>query len=96
MQIQISGQHLDMTDAIHDFVEKKLQKLEAHMHNITSIQVVLKVEKHLQIAEAQVSFRAHTVHAEASSEDLYKTVDLLIDKLIKQLIKYKEKMTDHR
>jgi putative sigma-54 modulation protein len=96
MQIQISGQHVEITEAIHDFVEKKLTKLQAHMSNLTSVQVVLKVEKHLQIAEAQVTFPGHSVHAEADSEDLYKTIDLLVDKLVKQLTKHKEKMTDHR
>ncbi len=96
MQIEISGQHVELTDAIKDYANKKLTKLNTHLHSITAIHVMLKIEKHLQIAEAQVSFPGNHIHAEADSTDMYKAIDQLVDKLVKQLTKHKEKITDHR
>lgn len=96
MQVEISGQHVELTDALHSYINKKIEKLSAHLQSITSVHIMLKIEKHLQIAEGQVSFPGNQIHADAESEDMYKTVDLLVDKLVKQLTKHKEKITDHR
>ncbi len=96
MQIEISGQHVELTDALRSYINKKIDKLASHLQGITSVHVMLKIEKHLQIAEGQVSFPGNHIHADAESEDMYKTIDLLTDKLVKQLTKHKEKITDHR
>ncbi len=96
MQIEITAQKIELTDAIRELTLSKLERVTTHMQTITSIHVNFKVEKHLQIAEGQVLFPGHTVHAEASSDDLYKAIDSMIDKLVKQITKHKEKMTGHR
>lgn len=94
MQINISGHHVEVTPAIHDYVMNKLSKLERHFDNITAVQVTLNVEKLRQIAEATVRIAGKEIFANAESEDLYAAVDMLADKLDRQLLKHKEKTID--
>lgn len=96
MQINISGHHLDLTPAIKDYVESKLQKLERHNDRITSTNVILSVDKLEQKAEATVHANGKEFFADSTSEDLYAAIDLLADKLDRQLIKHKEKLRSHR
>ena len=95
MQINITGHRLEVTPAIRTFTEEKLNKLERHFDQITSIHVVFDVEKLRQIAEATVLVAKGELHASSESEDLYTAIDALIDKLDRQLIKHKEKIRKH-
>ena len=91
MQINISGHHVDVTDALKDYVADKMQKLERHTDDITSIQAILSVEKNRQKAEAKIHVKGADLFANAESEDMYAAIDALADKLDRQLIKHKEK-----
>ncbi len=95
MQLQIDGQGIEVTTGLRDLLEKKLHRLTAHFAMITHTHVVFKVDKIRQIAEATLHVPGNTVNATAESEDMYKSVDLLIEKLKIQLTKYKEKITKH-
>ena len=95
MQIKITGHHVDVTPALTDYVNKKMEKIQRHFQHITSISVTLTVEKHLQRAEAQVHLPKSDIHAVADSKDMYAAIDMLIDKLDRQVIKTKEKMSGH-
>ncbi|MBB3169156.1 ribosome hibernation-promoting factor, HPF/YfiA family [Simiduia aestuariiviva] len=96
MQINISGHHLDLTDAIKSYVNTKLEKLERHHDRITSINAILSVDKLQQKAEATVHVSGGEFFADSESEDLYAAIDTLTDKLDRQLIKHKEKLRSHR
>lgn len=97
MQITISGHHVDITDAIKDYVHNKLSKLTHHFDQITATDVTLTVENKLvQKAEATVHVSGKDLHADASSEDMYAAIDKLSDKLDRQLVKHKEKVRSHR
>lgn len=91
MQMNISGHHLDITDPIKDYVTTKLSKLERHHDRITSTNVILSVEKLIQKAEATVHVSGGEFFADSEHEDLYAAIDMLTDKLDRQLIKHKEK-----
>lgn len=91
MQVTISGHHIDLTTALRDFVNNKLEKLERHFDHITSINVVLSIEKQRQMADATIHIAGADVVANASHDDMYAAIDLLTDKLDRQLIKHKEK-----
>lgn len=95
MQINISGHHVELTPAIKNYVNEKLNRLERHHDRITSTNVILSVDKLRQKAEATVHVSGKDFFAECESEDLYAAIDLLADKLDRQLIKYKEKMRNH-
>jgi putative sigma-54 modulation protein len=94
MQLNISGHHVDVTDALRSYAEEKLRKLERHYDHVTNTHLVLTVEKMRQRAEATVHVSGAELFADAEGEDLYAAIDLLIDKLDRQIIKHKEKTLD--
>lgn len=91
MQMNISGHHLEISDAIRDYVQNKFSKLERHHDRITSTNVILSVDKLIQKAEATVQVSGGEFFANSDHEDLYAAIDILTDKLDRQLIKHKEK-----
>lgn len=95
MQINLSGHHVEVTSSMRAFVESKLEKLERHFDHINNVYVVLKVEKLKQIAEATLHVNAGEIFASANSEDMYAAIDGLIDKLDRQIIKHKDKLSSH-
>ncbi len=96
MQLNITGQHVDITDSLRNYVTSKMEKLEKHFDNVTNVHVVLKVEKNRQMAEASVHIKGNNLFADSEDEDMYAAIDALIDKLDRQIIKHKEKITSHR
>ncbi len=92
MQLNISGHHVELTDALHAYVTNKLTRLERHNHHITSVTVILSVDKMAQTAEATVHADGGEIFAESTHDDLYAAIDILADKLDRQLIKRKEKL----
>lgn len=96
MQINVSGHHIEVTDSLRQYVETKLERLERHYDQITNVHVILRVEKKGQKAEATIRIQGGDIFAEAESDDLYAAIDMLVDKLDRQLIKQKEKMKDHK
>ncbi|MDP3704988.1 MAG: ribosome hibernation promoting factor [Legionellaceae bacterium] len=96
MQINFTGHRIDVTPALRTFTQEKFGKLERHFDKIKAINVVFDVEKLRQIVEATILVNKGELHASSESDDMYSAIDLLIDKLDKQLIKHKEKMKGHR
>ena len=95
MQINLTGQHLELTDPLRAYVEEKFQRLERHFDNVIDVHVVLSVEKLRQKAEASLLLGGNQLHAEAVTEDMYAAIDGLVDKLDRQVVKHKEKVKDH-
>lgn len=95
MQINITGHHVDITQALRDCVESKMERLERHFDNVTDIHVILRVEKLQHKAEATVHVSGSRIFADAVDSDMYVAIDSLTDKLDRQVKKYKEKLTDH-
>ncbi|EAQ98994.1 ribosome hibernation-promoting factor, HPF/YfiA family [Congregibacter litoralis] len=95
MQIVISGHHVEVTDALREYVEAKFERLQRHYSQISKSEVTLIVEKMVQTAEATVHIAGKDLFASADSEDMYAAIDALVDKLDRQLIKHKEKNRPH-
>ncbi len=95
MQIILTGHHVEITDALRQYVNSKMERLERHFDNVTDLHVVLSVEKLRQKAEATLHLSGNNLHADAIEEDMYAAIDMLADKLDRQLKKHKEKVTDH-
>ncbi|WP_439105725.1 ribosome hibernation-promoting factor, HPF/YfiA family [Congregibacter sp.] len=95
MQIVISGHHVEVTDALREYVEAKFERLQRHYSQISKSEVTLIVEKMVQKAEATVHIAGKDLFAAADSEDMYAAIDALVDKLDRQLIKHKEKHRAH-
>ena len=96
MQINLTGHHLDITPAIRSFVQEKLERIERHFDHITNIHVILTVEKGRQKAEASIHVNRGNIFANAQHDDMYAAIDMLIDKLDRQVIKHKEKLSNHK
>jgi putative sigma-54 modulation protein len=96
MQVSVSGHHIEVTDALKTYVETKLDRLERHFDQITSIHVILSVEKLRQKAESTIRVSGGEIYADAEEDDLYAAIDSMTDKLDRQLIKKKEKISDRK
>lgn len=96
MQITITGHQLEVTDAMRDYVNNKFSRLERHFDKITSIRVTMGVEKINQTVDATILIAGGDVVAQAEHEDMYAAIDLLVDKLDRQLLKHKEKQLDRQ
>ena len=95
MHITITGHHLEVTQSLRDYVDSKLEKLKRHFDQVTNVEVILSVEKLRHIAEATIPVNGNNIFANAEDEDMYAAIDALVDKLDRQIIKRKEKVTNH-
>ncbi|MBK1716074.1 ribosome hibernation-promoting factor, HPF/YfiA family [Thiocystis violacea] len=96
MQINLTGHHIDVTDALKSYVDGKFERLARHFDHVINAHVVLSVEKLEQKAEATLHINGGKVFADSVHEDMYAAIDGLIDKLDRQVIRYKEKKGSHR
>ncbi|MDH3509448.1 MAG: ribosome-associated translation inhibitor RaiA [Gammaproteobacteria bacterium] len=96
MQLNLTGRHVEITPALRDYLKNKLVRIERHFDNVTGIRCILTVDKLRHKAEAKINVSGNTLYADAIEEDMYAAIDGLVDKLDRQLKKYKEKLTDHR
>ncbi|MCO4799488.1 MAG: ribosome hibernation promoting factor [Colwelliaceae bacterium] len=95
MQINLAGHHVEITEPLRESVNSKFAKLERHFDHINNVHVVLTVEKLNQIAEATVHLNGTEIHARAENSDMYASIDSLVNKLDKQVLKYKGKINQH-
>ena len=95
MNLQISGHHLDVTPAIREYVTAKLERVTRHFDHVIDVNVILTVEKLKQKAEVTLHVPGKDIFVEADDSDLYAAIDNLVDKLDRQVQKYKQKLQDH-
>ncbi|MDE2366204.1 MAG: ribosome-associated translation inhibitor RaiA [Betaproteobacteria bacterium] len=96
MNLNLTGHHVEITPAMRDYVTSKLAKITRHFDNVIDVNVILSVEKLRQKAEANVHVRGRDIFVEADGADMYASIDDLVDKLDRQILKHKEKNTDYR
>lgn len=95
MNLTITGHHVEVTPAIREYVSGKLDKVVRHADDVTSIGVILSVEKLRQKAEVTIRVKGKDIFAESQDENLYAAIDLMIDKVDRQIVKYKQKSRGH-
>ncbi len=95
MNLNITGHHIEVTPAIHGYVTGKLDRVIRHFDNVTSVHVVLSVQKLQQKAEVTLHVKGKDIFADSQDADLYAAIDILADKLDRQVLKYKEKQNGH-
>ncbi len=91
MNITYKGRNIDVTPALKEHAEKKLGRLERIM-DVDSATVTMVVEKNNQRAEVNMMIHGYILRGEVVSDDMYGSLDLVADKMEKQLVKYKEKL----
>ncbi|RUS95211.1 ribosomal subunit interface protein [Dulcicalothrix desertica PCC 7102] len=102
MKLVIHGKNIEITDAIREYVHQKIEKAVSHFQNITNeVDVHLSVAKNPRIntrqaAEVTIYANKNVIRAEESSENLYASIDLVADKIARQLRKYKERIQNKK
>jgi putative sigma-54 modulation protein len=96
MNLHLTGQHLDITPAIRDYIKSKLDRVTRHFDHVIDVNVVLSVQKLRQKVEVNLHARGKDIHVEAVEADMYAAIDALADKLDRQVLKHKEKLALHR
>ena len=95
MNLTITGHHLEGPPAIRDHVKEKIDRVIRHFEHVTSVNVILSVEKLIQKAEVTLHVRGRDIFTEAQDENLYAAIDALAIKLDRLVIKHKQKLADH-
>lgn len=96
MHIYVNGRNIEITDAIKAYVKEKMGKVAAHYDQIQGIDVVLSVIKNpsasgKHVAEVSCKMNTGVVRCEEAGESMYESIDLLADKLARQVQKFKDK-----
>ena len=94
MNLNITGHHIEVTPAIRDYVTSKLERVVRHFDHVTSTHVILSVDKLVQKAEVTLHVKGKDIFADAADNNLYASIDLMVDKLDRQVLKHKEKISE--
>ncbi len=92
MNINVRGKNIEATPALVDYAQKKLGKLEKHFDKATDVQVVLSVIREEHIIEVTLNLNGLILRGEESTGDMYASIDMVVDKLERQVKKYKTRM----
>jgi putative sigma-54 modulation protein len=95
MQLTLTGHHLEITESLRNYLEKKFDKLIRHFDQVIDVHCTLTVEKLTHRAEATLHVPGGAIHADASEGHMYAAIDALTDKLDRLVKKHKEKKLDH-
>jgi putative sigma-54 modulation protein len=96
MNLQIHGNHIEVTPALRDYVAGKLERVERHFDQVIDATVQLTVEKLHQRAEITLRLRGNNIHVESVESDMYAAVDTLVDKLDRQVLRHKDRVKGHQ
>lgn len=96
MNVIVNGRHLDLTPALKNYAEEKIKKFERYSSNITEAIVTLSIEKYRHKAEVLLKANGAMIQAEGVTGEIYSSIDEVVEKLEKQVKKYKEKLVSHR
>ena len=91
MNLLLTGHHVEITPSIRDYVTAKLAKINRHFDHVIEVNVIMTVEKLDQKIEANVHLSGKDIHVQAHDGDMYAAIDGLVDKLDRQVLKYKER-----
>jgi putative sigma-54 modulation protein len=96
MNLSVSGHHVEVTPALRSYVQSKIGRVTRHFDHVIDAHVILTANKVKQKAEVTLHVRGKDLHCESEEGDLYAAIDLLADKLDRQVLKYKDKLYDKR
>lgn len=96
MNLNLTGNHLTITPAIREYVLAKLERVKRHFDHVIEVNAVLSVEKLQHRIEVNLHTRGKDIHIEAVEADMYAAIDLMADKLDRQVLKHKERRHGNR
>lgn len=96
MNITITARHMDVSDNLKEYAEKKFARVEKYFHQLMDAHIIFHKDKLDHVAEIVINGDGVQFYGTEKSGDLYSSIDLLIDKMEKQVVKYKEKHSSHK
>ena len=94
MNYIISGKNIDVTEGLRQAVYDKLGRLEKFFNEDTKAQVTFSVEKERQKIEVTIPMKGHIIRAEQTSDDMYVSIDMVVETIERQVVRYKKKIID--
>ncbi len=100
MNLLITGHHVELTPTLRQYVEEKVERVTRHFDHVMEVEVILALEgttekERRQRAEVNLRVPGDTLHAQCYAQDLYAAVDMVVEKLDRQMDRYKAKLRDH-
>jgi len=96
MQISITGRHLDLSEALKNYIETKLKQINHNFNHVVNINVTLDLNNNKHHCDINLSASSATINAKEETRDMYGAIDGAVDKLKRQLSKYHEKQNTHQ
>lgn len=91
MNLHMTGHHLEITPALREYALSKMDRINRHFDHVIDVNMIMTVDKLRQKVEANVHLSGKDIFAESIDDDMYAAIDLLVDKLDRQILKHKEK-----
>ena len=92
MKVNVIGKNIEITDALKNIIEKKISKLEKYFNPDVEAQATLSVQKNRHTIEVTIPFNGVILRGEEQNEDMYTSIDIVDDKLERQIRKHKTKL----
>lgn len=96
MQVSVTFRNMESKEVLREYVQEKIAKLKKYLDYPLEANVVLAVEKHRHLAEVTLVANRITLNAQEETEDMFSAIDRVVDKLERQMLKYKEKIKRHK
>lgn len=96
MQYSVTFRHMEPSDHLKEYGHEKLARLEKYLDAVIDAEVVMTVEKFRHKAEVLLICDGMKIKAEEETEDMYSAIDMVVDKLEKQVKRHREKLKDHK
>ena len=96
MNIIVTGRHLEVTPALKKYAEEKIKKFSRYLSNISEAIITLSIEKYRHKVEVLLKVNGVLIQAEGITGEIYSSIDEVVEKLERQVKKYKEKLVSHR
>lgn len=96
MQVSVTFRHMEPTEALKEFAAEKVARIEKFIHTSTDAHVVLSVEKYMHKADILIKAHGVMMRGQEKSEDMYSSIDGAVDKIERQVKRYRNKLTNHK
>ncbi len=96
MQVSVTFRHMEPTEALKEFAAEKVTRIEKFIHTSTDAHVVLSVEKYMHKADILIKAHGVMMRGQEKSEDMYASIDRAVDKIERQVKRYRNKLTNHK
>lgn len=95
MQLNITFRHLEPIDSLKNYAQEKVERANKYLEHAGDAHVVLSLERHLHSADITIHSGPFVLRGREKSEDMYASIDLAMDKIERQLRRYKERLKNH-